>query len=496
MNKIIAVISLILLMYGCNQEKQQELNKEQMKEDIKYFFNTLHKYHPAPYSKATVMQQNSIKQTLITKINLGLTYAQFIVELGKLNWLLDGHSSIETPFLEVAEKDSNLMPPLVRINSDLCLSLDDTLVTTANTINKINGIKSNILLAMMSKFKGSDPNTTPLYFIERNFSKLLLILNIIPPYRIEFTTKGKDTSITLNGCTGKYYGQIFNTCRESLFNRLPFSFFEEVGCDIYPHSKTAIIYFNTCEPQNKDKFRNKIDSIFKQLKKTNTQYLFLDISRNEGGSSDWGEYLVSKINHKKFKYTHYSLKKVTRTIQKEIQQKVVQILKSDSAKHLSKATLYKLKYCQGLKLQDIMTDTIYKSFSKITAGFNGHVFLLQSRRTFSAGADASHMFKLANIGKILGEKGGSSNPMCVYPYYFTLPNSKLKFKIAKRLSGYATLKNDKLKFIQYPAPDVTFNINPFKIKYYENDLINIISKIKKQHYNQANTNESNQDSTI
>ncbi|WP_197057224.1 S41 family peptidase [Alistipes sp. ZOR0009] len=443
-----------------------------MKEDVTYFFKRFLATHPNPYCRATPKQVDSIKTALLQKIDKGLSKENFLNELGKLNGLLDGHSAIETSYLITRESDTLLLPPIVRVNSNHTLSINNTVLPATNTVTSINGYPTNKLISMMNHMLNADPDVVSRGNVERFFPILLVRLGILPPYVIRARLSHADTTFTIKGYK---YGpneqdNLFRQCRNIPLNNKK----EEVGCDIYPKSGIAIVYFNTCSPQNYDTFKGKIDSIFIQIEKRNAKHLFIDNSRNEGGSSIWGRYLVDKLSHRAYTYSFYSRINVTPTTYKALCDLTTKFLKTGNGKHPSKELSDAVKEYRQLKVGAVHIDSSTTRIPAVTNGYSGKVYMLLSSCCGSSGSDAAWQFRFAKVGKILGDKSGSANPMYVYPAEFALPNSKVKFRISVREGGYVTFQGKNMAFLKEPEPDVPFNINPFKTSYSEQELLALL----------------------
>ena len=433
-SKLLTVLVLMLALASC-APKNGELTKAQMREDVAYFFTSFLETHPNPYCRATPKQVDSIKTALLQKIDKGLTKEEFLNELGKLNGLLDGHSYIASPLLELTDKDTCFLPPIVQINSDLTLSINNKLLPKENTIVSINGIPSWKLLSMFGKMLNSDPNVVKRTAIEPNFPTLLARSGILSPYTIKVRTCQGDTSMNVKGSQPVTYSREIRSLQGQL---------NGVGLNssIYQKSKLAILYFNTCSTNDEAKYKKTIDDFFAAIQKSGIKYLFIDNSRNDGGSSKWGVYLISKINHIKYQPSFYA-----------------RIKESKASKTIN------IKESIGL---------LRNTVPAVTNGFNGKVYMLLSRHCFSAGSDAAWYFRFAKVGKIFGEKSGSSNPMYVCSAEFTFPNCKLNFRLSVREGGYISFQDKKMVFLKEPEPDVPFNINPFKTSYTEQELLALL----------------------
>lgn len=443
-SKPLLVIGLLLVLASCTP-KSGELTKEQMKEDVSYFFKCFTSTHPNPYCRATPKQVYSIKTALLQKIDKGLAKEEFLNELGKLNGLLDGHSYIESPLTDHTEKDTILLPTSVRVNTDLTLSLNDDRLPETNTITSINGTPSRKLIDQLNGMLHADPGVEKKPEIECRFPILLIRAGIRAPYTISIKTTSGDTVLHLKGAAQVAYSKTIRFLRVN-------SDVPELDSGIFQRSKMAILHFNTCMPKNEDEFKKKIDSFFATIQKQGIKYLFIDNSRNNGGNSSWGVYLLSKINHKEYQYTHWA-----------------QIRKSEASERVKRS-----------RADNGLAGTFNRTFSTVTNGFSGKVYMLLSNNTFSSGSDAAWQFRFAKAGKILGEKSGSGNPMYVYPTEFTFPNCQLIFRLSVRKSGYITFRGKKMEFIKEPEPDVPFNINPFKTKYSEQELVELLKLADKR----------------
>ena len=436
--KRLTVLALMLALASC-APKNGELTKAQMREDVAYFFTSFLNTHPNPYCRATPKQVDSIKTALLQKIDKGLPKEEFLNDLGKLNGLLDGHSYIKSPLTDHTDKDTILLPTSVRVNTDLTLSLNDDRLPETNTITSINGIPSRKLITLLNGMLHADPGVVRKPDIECRFPILLIRAGIRAPYTINVKTRAGDTTLHLKGAAQVAYSKTIRFLRVN-------SNESELDSGIFHRSKIAILYFNTCQPKDKEEFMRKIDSFFTTIQKQGIKCLFIDNSRNNGGSSSWGEYLISKINHGEYHYTH-----------------TAKIKESEALKRVKRS-----------RTDNGLAATFNKTFPAVTSGYSGKVYMLLSSCCGSSGSDAAWQFRFAKVGKIIGDKSGSGNPMYVYPAVFTLPNSKVQFGISVREAGYTTDKGKKMTYLKEPEPDVPFNINPFKTSYSEQELLALL----------------------
>jgi hypothetical protein len=471
-SKRLTVLVLVLAIAGC-APKNGELTKAQMREDVAYFFTSFLKTHPNPYCRATPKQVDSIKTALLQKIDKGLAKEEFLNEVGKLSGLLDGHSYIESPLTDHTDKDTLLLPTSVRVNTDLTLSLIDDKLPATNTITSINGIPSKKIITQLNGMLHADPGVVAKREIEFRFPVLLSRAGFHAPYTINLKTAKGNTTIHLEGAAQVAYSKRIRAHQMNLNE-------PELGSSIFQRSKIAILYFNTCQPKNEKEFRWKIDSLFAAIQGQGIKYLFIDNSRNNGGSSKWGGYLISKINHEPYKWLFFSNRRITKEFYDDIHRQTRQVLKSDSAKHLSSKTRKAIRRNTKIPVGGYLAETFNNTFPAVTNGYSGKVYMLVSSESISAGSDAAWSFRLAKAGKILGDKSGSGNPMYVFPAKFTLPNSKFKFGISVRQGGLITFQGKKMVFLKEPEPDVPFNINPFKTSYSEQELLALLRLANKK----------------
>jgi hypothetical protein len=166
--------------------------------------------------------------------------------------------------------------------------------------------------------------------------------------------------------------------------------------------------FSYGEEKDYDAF---IDEFFQRHKKA--KYLVIDLRENSGGSGYWGYYLLDYLVDSPYLIAKDFTFKVSDTMRK--------------SGYASKAgdLIHKAKDGEYLTVQKNRMQTPHKSSGR----FEGQVFCLISKKTFSAGAVAAAIFQANKMGITVGQETMGTIRFCSDPVNVTLPNTQLEAQI-------------------------------------------------------------------
>jgi C-terminal processing protease CtpA/Prc len=201
---------------------------------------------------------------------------------------------------------------------------------------------------------------------------------------------------------------------------LPYSF------TFYKEDKIAIFEFNsfsndgdiTKAKEEFEFFDKDIAKAIDTLNMYNISHLFVDITRNRGGSTNFADIFLDYLDIPRKTYSG------------EITNKISDAVREMAGLNTGKKNL---KTLSSRFYRDIMftrkgktvTRKYYYIKNKKTVSYKGNIYLIQSNATFSAAIRLSALFKYYKFGTIFGEETSGLTACYIQSYDFELPNSKL-----------------------------------------------------------------------
>jgi len=456
------------------------LSVQEMKEDIEYFFTKLYEVHVNPSAFVGKDSLEQRKATLLKNINKPLKLYEFNRMISALNGMFDGHTGIEkmddeyaafprTHYGRLMPFDIKYEPGKIFIQSD-----EDSLKNLE--ILSINGISTDSISKELEKRENKENRLARNYFIRRSFHNALFgLFDIESPYIIK--VKNSSTNKT-------YYIDTVGVPGFLLPQEDTYRSHERYNFRIYPKESIAIIEHNTCAIKLNSKEHRELiaflDSVYNIVRNKKIKNLFIDISRNGGGSSEINRAFANKINHDSAFWIEIFKKKVSLDSKMLItgfsgynsSEPYSQRLSNYNNYIKGKLSPYQEKII-GLHNGEIYCDTMVNKIGCFKNGFANNAYLIQSYLTYSAGMDLAVLFRYNKIGKIIGSETGGRTETYIEAIPFVLPNSKINFSIADNYIKYG--QGDLHKGIE---PDVKLDPGFLKSRYNLSDLKELLNEIK------------------
>lgn len=410
--KHLFIIPVFVLILNIQYSYAQKLTRQEMITDINHYFDILKYKHPNLYKQYTPIQFDSLQHQLISQVIDSMECKEFNRLLAGINCFTDGHTQIlNNKMWGSIEKRDSL--PYFSVDKD-CLLLDNHLVLSINN-KEVNNIVSEVSNTLSWEYN-------PL--LKEKFINFYLPLymemfyNIYPPYTICMkdlkSDKIKEITIEENKLLHRAnYNEKFN-----------FEFFEREAI--------AVLHYNSCNlsPSDIRMFNTALAAAFSKMKNDNTKYLFIDVTKNGGGSTDNNQILFDHLKTKKDKV------KLTIRFNKAI---IKSLLEDDMKYNKEYVRSAEISFFQRLKYKYIIkrlerklphyiqtgTITRKENYPKNKHGFAGQVFVIQSRETYSAAIGFVTDFRRKQAGIVVGEKAGAPVDFCGNIENDTLPNSKI-----------------------------------------------------------------------
>lgn len=450
------------------------LSISEMHNDIEYFFSKLYEVHINPYAFYSKDSIEKRKQILLKSLTKPMRKIEFSQHITALNSLFDSHTNINyfsNQYYNIYSHGyGKLFPYDIKfVNGNAFISNNDSLKHLQ--LLSVNGMPIELIKRELELRINYEMQHVMEAKIAENFRFYLFgIINMQAPFEIKVydTVFLKEKLMNTDGIT-RY--QLTNKSKNEYEFRL------------YVEDSIAIIEYNTCRIKNLRQFNNEIDSIFNIIKKENIIHLFIDISRNGGGSSDKNNVFYRNLGHKPTKWFEQNKMKIS------LDSKMHKCFLSNYYSNQTFDERYSeyLKLIESDKLTPYQKDIIsYKNGTfrfadsenynyRYNSTYNNNIYIIQGYKTSSAAVDMAGWFKFGNVGTIIGSETGGTTAVYIESIPFYMKHSNIKFSIADKFSSYP---NGKL--YEGIKPDVDLGSDFYKEKYSVDDLKYYIDLINEQ----------------
>ncbi|MEL6812134.1 MAG: S41 family peptidase [Bacteroidota bacterium] len=418
---------LLILFFPFVVFGQKSITQPNVVEDYNILKNVLTKGHPSLYEYTSKSEWDSLftnfEEKTIKTIQDNNDLYKSITEL--TDHARDGHLIVMRPPLDSIPK---LFPLLLKIiDEKLYTDTDDFGIPVGSEIISIDGINAVELRKRLMKYAPSDGfNTTKKdRQIEREFGILHFYeFGSKPTYLVTYKTPSNQVITTkIESQPFQSIGRRFGK-RNSFFGRNtvskkePFLYFID-------SSNTAILTMNTFG-LNQEQFQSKLKEIFKQIKRSKTENLIIDLRQNDGGYPENANYAFSHIAKESF-------------IQPKNQQVVISQLPSEEYSQEiinddSYESFFEKYFQNSVKIENkwvVYAPGHEASMVPAKKRFKGQVYALVGGKTFSAGSTFALNCKNQGI-PLIGEETGGGYYLHTggYPVIYTLPHSKIKMMMS------------------------------------------------------------------
>ena len=426
MHSIKAILILILVLWITPAAiGQGKFGKQQVLDDLEYMRKSLEEAHYNLYTYTTKKAFDQNYQNVlasISKDSLSLVETTSLLQkvISKAN---NGHTEINFPGsaygqygssggtlfpLELAFEDGKAL-----IKKNLSGNAD---LKVGREVVSINGLSMEQVLAKIF----------PLISAERRYFKLAkLELFAFPRYYWQAFGEQKQFEVTIKTAD--------ITQNYQLGSVAVFEGFEDKRTDFWIYQRGLEFYKNSAYLKaghlsgDLEAYKRFIDSCFTQINRKNPPNLIIDLRNNLGGNDSFGDYLISYIANKPFRwYSEFSLKTSA-------------ILKDHVRKKYDTTQVY-WKSVLGNKNGSIYPYDfgLYNPQPK-DKRYLGKVYALVNRQSHSMSAVAASQFQDYHLATIVGEETGDSPSLLASQYSYFLPNTGIEVKLAKgyivRVSG-------------------------------------------------------------
>lgn len=378
------------------------LTVRQMNEDIDYYFQTVEKIHPKLYERYSQVYFDSIRNVIKNACVETMSVSKFLYQIGLVNKLTDYHTGIDG--LIKYNYNFNVIEDINFLNNKLYYKNLEIL--------SINGIPADVI------YHNTDGLVSWAYSEQERQNQLQrMICLVLEQYNIkgpfyQMIVKSDDKNLPVE-IKGRHYDFAWPNYFQQQIPYLDTLNHEPViSMRFVPEDSFAVLYYNSAAPEDKQEIQRGIDYFFKKVLQKGFENIFIDVSMNGGGNS--------LLNNGIYKHLHSS--------PWEVKGKAYATSNGIACIEKSYSDLFSKKVLKELK--DIAQKGV-KEFSEHfegnSKGYEGKVFVIMGRQTFSAGYDFCELVKRGKKGILVGEAPGQRSPYTATAIDFILPHSKIAF---------------------------------------------------------------------
>ncbi|MBX2841862.1 MAG: hypothetical protein KTR26_08820 [Flammeovirgaceae bacterium] len=387
---------------------------EQLREDFVFYISLLEKHHPGLFKYQTEKEWEEFLLASSAQINCAMTEHDFFSIISKVNAKIRcGHSYIKPSATHHYFRDTKLklFPIDIKVIEGKIIieeNFSEFPFETGSEILAINGIKATKLMGELKKHVPSDGfSETGKHHELDNWFWLYYSFQYGYPQIFSISYSKPESAEVV---------KIFvpGVAREDFFkeeNQTPITF---QLLDKPNNESIGYLKINNFINGNEVKFKKELERIFRNLNKSQTAQLIVDLRGNTGGRDIYGAELFAYLTQKPFNYYDELL------------------LKKPSKKYLK--WYHKLKFNITPKDDEFYNYTSHQNLNLIqpkAANFSGMVYFLIDGGTFSAATELSTIAYAQERGVFIGEAtgGGLSGNSSGFSVLENLPNSNIGVSI-------------------------------------------------------------------
>jgi hypothetical protein len=424
MQKLLSYIILLLItLCAYSQDKDKVLSVKDMHTDIDYFYNTLKEVHPNPFIVLTEKEWEGKIDSLKKIITSPLSKKDFFLLVSSLNKYVDLHTHIGISDKMKKQRDvAYSLPKCTMINDSVFFRDKNNFRQRITKINNIafEDIKEEFL---NNRNLVEESNLYTFWDIINNFSFYhLLDTNIV----IE--------AVSDSNITSTFVYPPLPTLKKSKNNKNEIKGYRVYHLEMDTVSKIAVFELNTFMPEElKDQLRflSLMDKVFDTLKLNKIKRLYIDLTYNNGGLIAYEEEVMK----------HF-LKGGDRKLSWDLvikQSKPRRKQRGPFAAPVSDGDYYQTRRYLNVPYKD--------------NNFSGEVYVIQSRRSFSAASTLASQLQTYANATIIGEE---CQVKAVYTDPIRLEFPKSKFNFSCSTGFLRNVGKDKLRGV---VPDIEYSID-------------------------------------
>lgn len=462
---------LLFLYFILGAHSQQLITKKEIIKDVDFFFKTIYRVHPNPFTIKSKNKINNIIDSFYSEIPAKIAIKEYYKKLIiYFNPLFDSHTGIipvdEKNHFSMGNLDGNCFPYKIVINNN-SFSIPEIYDNDSVLLISINNINcTEIIKIVLSYYHIETKNYQ--FQIENFYFPFLFkyFFGNSDKFKLSYKTKNYTFDTTIFAININEYLKKYN-----LINNLDLFKF-----DYFPLLDAGIIYLNSFSFNNKqsDEYNTFLKETFKFIKEKKINYLFIDIKNNDGGNDQPVYTLLNYIIKKNslIEIGNYCFKNsidFKRNIRNMYAMKEIRYEK----KIRQKIQFFRLFHIFGIK--SIHHKKNINFIQKEPYYFTGNVILIIGHKTASAAMTLHNIFKLNKLGISIGQPTLNSTNLYANSLIYQMPKSKIPFRCATLYYDYPDKNISVTKNSAQPDHLIQFEFN--KNLFTEKEIAKILKTI-------------------
>jgi Peptidase family S41 len=440
MKKLTIIIFSILTISVFGQADYTYYTKAEVEQDLNFAFERLISIHPIFIDKTELIHfQNKlleIEKSIKDSMTQNEVYLLLAPVFASLN---DGHTGVIVPTdqrLEYTKAGGKSFPFFVDIvNDSIYVSFycgnNTSPFQSGEQILEINGISASEMVHNMESLLSGEIPAIKQKEIANKFRFLIWILYGFED-NYELVIKKNRHEIQRTTIPGVSSAEFMQNIK-----RMPKTNQNYYALDINQSKESAIMIIKSFG--DLEGFCAFADSAFTKIKENEIKNLVIDIRDNGGGRSIVVDSLMNYLTDK----TYSQYRKIEIRISAELK------------KHYEDRYPDRLDWINSYTIDDLVVPerNLEKTQEKGTR-FNGNLFLLTNKATFSAAATFAGIFKELSLGTIIGEETGGTISYFGDFWFMKTPNAGIMFHVSpKRFIQYGGTEYDRGVIPDYKIAD-------------------------------------------
>ena len=423
-------LTLTKVSFGQDAANKNLIDQTLLLEDYNFLLKTLEETHPNLY--AYIPKDEFVKKTdkFRASINKPMSKPDFYKILYKTIALIkQGHTMVfgDGGYRDFLKSGGLAFPFKVNYNFDHIyvdenFSANNEFVKGTEII-AINRITVNSIIDEFTPYLRVRPNGYISQTLSYNWGGFLwLIYGFSGQFTISYILPNENI-IQTKTIDGVKIEQIENKTKSSRIKDFEFK--------LEPTRKTALLKLNTFN-LNFDRYDSLLIHVFKEIQKNEIENLIIDLRANKGGNGNLISTLVNYLTDKPYISTAESQVKTSEATKLCYTTHPIFVNAIEQARKAEGETPSFLKLVDCFLEAEPGTLTTFPK-EIITPGenqfrFEGQIYVLTSKQTFSAGTQFSVLIKDNNIGYIVGEETSDDPTEYGCIMLFELPNTKINIQ--------------------------------------------------------------------
>lgn len=290
-----------------NTAKEHKFRAEDVRNDLLFLYSSLKEQHPQLYAFTPKDSLELILERLQGELREDITLEKSYLILSQLTDAVKcSHTGVRLPnsYQGSVNEFGHYFPFRLYFKNDKAFLVSGNfeskdLILPGTEILSINNLAvKEIIKKLFFLIPSEGCNTTTKYHeLNKRFNALFYFLDDSEKFVITYQKGASVDSITASCCNLEH----INSLNTEIENDSPISFHYMNNMNI------AVLKISTFAMPDMDHYFKQLDSIFNDLKTTNTQHLILDLRDNPGGHPIFAAQLLSYLTEKDFKYFKHNM---------------------------------------------------------------------------------------------------------------------------------------------------------------------------------------------